>query len=79
MPEKLVSLLGAVVMLTCAWGLSLDRKRFPVRVVAWGLGLQLAFALLILKTTVGARFFDRRVLFLENGLRRAAEVRVHLS
>src|SRR5688572_5035799 len=58
MPEKLVSLLGAVVMLACAWGLSLDRKRFPVRVVAWGLGLQLAFALLILKTTFGARFFE---------------------
>jgi concentrative nucleoside transporter, CNT family len=58
MPEKLVSLLGAVVMLGCAWGLSVDRKRFPVRVVAWGLGLQLLFALLILKTTFGARFFE---------------------
>jgi CNT family concentrative nucleoside transporter len=58
MPEKLVSVLGALVMVLCAWGLSLDRKRFPVRVVAWGLGLQVAFAVLILKTTFGARFFE---------------------
>ena len=58
MPEKLVSLLGVFVLLACAWGCSLDRKRFPVRVVVWGLGLQLAFAVLILKTTFGVKFFE---------------------
>ena len=58
MPEKLVSLLGVLVMLGCAWACSLDRKRFPWRVVLWGLGLQLTFALIILKTTFGARFFE---------------------
>lgn len=58
MPEKLISLLGVFVMLGCAWALSSDRKRFPVRIVAWGIGLQLAFALLILKTTFGVRFFE---------------------
>jgi concentrative nucleoside transporter, CNT family len=58
MPEKLVSFLGVLVLLACAWGLSLDRKRFPVRVVLWGLGLQLTFALIILKTTFGAKFFE---------------------
>lgn len=58
MPEKLVSLLGVFVLLGCAWGLSLDRKRFPVRVVLWGLGLQLTFAVIILKTTFGTKFFE---------------------
>ncbi len=58
MLEKLVSLLGVIVLLGCAWGLSLDRKRFPVRVVLWGLGLQFVFAVMILKTAFGARFFE---------------------
>jgi concentrative nucleoside transporter, CNT family len=58
MPAQLLSFFGAVILLGCAWALSLDRKRFPVRVVLWGLGLQLAFALLILKTTFGVRFFE---------------------
>jgi CNT family concentrative nucleoside transporter len=58
MPEKLVSLLGVFVLLACAWGCSLDRKRFPLRVVLWGLGLQVTFAIVILKTTFGAAFFQ---------------------
>ena len=58
MTERLVSLLGLLVMLALAWGLSLDRKRFPWRVVLWGLGLQLFFALIILKTRVGREFFE---------------------
>jgi CNT family concentrative nucleoside transporter len=58
MPEKLISLLGAFVLLGCAWGCSLDRKRFPWRVVLWGLGLQITFAVLILKTPFGAGFFE---------------------
>src|SRR5688500_11618152 len=58
MPEKLVSLLGVFVLLGCAWGLSLDRKRFPVRVVVWGFALQVAFAVVILKTTFGVEFFE---------------------
>jgi concentrative nucleoside transporter, CNT family len=58
MTEKLVSGLGVIVLLAIAWVCSLDRKRFPIRAVAWGLGLQVAFALLILKTTFGDAFFD---------------------
>lgn len=58
MQLKLVSLLGLVVLIAVAWGLSSDRRRFPWRTVAWGLGLQFLFALLILKTTPGRMVFE---------------------
>jgi CNT family concentrative nucleoside transporter len=58
MTQKLVSLLGLVAFLAIAWGISENRKRFPWRVVFWGLGLQILFAILILKTRFGNTFFD---------------------
>ena len=58
MTERLVSLLGLATMLVLAWLLSADRKKFPWRIVLWGLGLQLVFALLILKTQFGLAFFE---------------------
>ncbi len=57
MVSNLVSLLGLVAMLAVAWVFSTNRKRFPWRTVGAGLGLQLVFALLILKTTVGKGVF----------------------
>ena len=57
MTLKLVSLLGLAVFLAVAWALSSHRKRFPWRTVAWGLGLQFTFALLILKTAPGQVVF----------------------
>jgi len=57
MSLKLASLLGVVFFLGVAWLLSANRKRFPWRTVAWGLGLQFVFALLILKTTPGRAVF----------------------
>jgi CNT family concentrative nucleoside transporter len=56
--ERLVSVLGVIVLLALAWGCSLDRRRFPLRAVLWGLGLQIALAVLILKTPLGAVFFE---------------------
>jgi len=41
-----------------AWAISSNRKLFPWRTVLWGLGLQLAFALLILKTPWGGAVFN---------------------
>ena len=58
MQLKLVSLLGLVVMIALAWGLSLNRKKFPWRTVLWGLALQFAFALFILHTKLGQRVFS---------------------
>jgi CNT family concentrative nucleoside transporter len=45
----LQSLLGIVAILALAWGVSEDRRAFPVRIVLAGLALQVALALLLLK------------------------------
>ncbi|HUF90002.1 MAG TPA: NupC/NupG family nucleoside CNT transporter [Gemmatimonadota bacterium] len=55
--ERLLSFLGIAVMVLLAWLMSVDRSRFPARIVFWGVGLQLAFALLILRTAPGEQFF----------------------
>ena len=54
---RLISLLGLIVLLALGWALSNNRRAFPWRTVLWGLGLQFAFALFILKTPVGAGIF----------------------
>jgi concentrative nucleoside transporter, CNT family len=54
---RLRSIVGLFVLTLAAWLLSVDRSRVPWRVVLWGITLQLAFAVFILKTPVGARIF----------------------
>jgi CNT family concentrative nucleoside transporter len=56
--QNLISALGVVVILTVAWLLSNDRRRVPWRVIFWGLGLQLAFAMLLLRTPGGRAVFN---------------------
>jgi concentrative nucleoside transporter, CNT family len=58
MELKLISLLGLVAMVAMAWAISEKRKLFPWRTVLWGVGLQFAFALLILDTKFGKAVFD---------------------
>ena len=58
MQLKLISLLGLIVFVGIAWAISSDRKLFPWRTVAWGLGLQFTVGILILKTHAGERVFD---------------------
>ena len=50
-------LLGAVVILTIAYACSTNRRAIRWSTVAWGLGLQIVFAVIVLKTTVGERVF----------------------
>src|SRR5256885_13018704 len=57
MPLKFTSLLGMFFLLFCAWLCSSNRKLFPWRTVLWGLGLQFAFAVIILKTPIGISAF----------------------
>jgi CNT family concentrative nucleoside transporter len=52
-----VSALGLVGMIAIAWVFSTQRRVVPWRVIGWGLGLQLALALLLLKTAFGRAFF----------------------
>ena len=58
MPLQLISALGLIAMLACAWLISNNRKRFPWRTVIWGMVLQFAFAIFILKTPIGLRLFQ---------------------
>jgi len=55
--DRLRSVLGLLLIGGIAWGLSVNRKAIPWRVVFWGLTLQLLFAVFILKTPVGAGIF----------------------
>ena len=55
--QRLVSVLGLITLLVLAWAFSVDRRLVDWRVLAWGLGLQLLFALFILKTPVGEALF----------------------
>ncbi len=55
---RFLSAFGFFVMIGIAWLASSDRRRFPVRTVSWGVGLQVALALLLLKTPAGHLFFE---------------------
>jgi concentrative nucleoside transporter, CNT family len=50
-------LVGAIVILGIAYACSTDRRAIDMRTVAWGLSLQIVFALIVLKTTAGQRVF----------------------
>jgi len=54
---RVVSVLGLAVMIAIAWACSSDRRRMPWSTVAWGVGLQLALGVLLLKTPLGRLFF----------------------
>jgi CNT family concentrative nucleoside transporter len=50
---RLQPLTGLIVIMTVAYALSTNRRAIDRRTVAWGLSLQIVFALIVLKTTVG--------------------------
>lgn len=53
---RFTGLLGLAVILGVAWLFSSRRRAIQPRVLLWGLGLQFAFAFLVLKTGVGRLF-----------------------
>ena len=55
--ERLLSVVGLLAILGGAWALSTNRQAIRVRTVAWGLGLQFALALFVLKVPIGQRIF----------------------
>jgi CNT family concentrative nucleoside transporter len=55
---RLQPLVGLIVILSIAYALSTNRRAIDGRTVAWGLGLQVLFALLVLKTAAGQRVFQ---------------------
>ncbi len=55
---RLQPLVGLIVILTIAYAFSSNRRAIDRRTVAWGLGLQILFALIVLKTAVGRQVFQ---------------------
>ncbi|MHC4788325.1 MAG: NupC/NupG family nucleoside CNT transporter [Planctomycetota bacterium] len=55
---RFVSFGGLLVMLGLAWALSERRRAVSLRIVLWGLGLQLVLALFVLKTAPGRWVFE---------------------
>ncbi len=56
---KLQPFVGLIVILGIAYALSTNRRAIDRRTVAWGLSLQVIFALLVLKTPAGQAVFQR--------------------
>ena len=50
---RFTGLLGLIVFLAVAYALSTNRRAIKWRTVAWGLGLQLFFAVLVIKVSLG--------------------------
>jgi concentrative nucleoside transporter, CNT family len=57
--QRAVSLFGLAALLGLCWAVSNNRRRVDWRLVAWGVGLQLLFAVLVLKTGPGLWVFAR--------------------
>jgi CNT family concentrative nucleoside transporter len=52
-----IGVVGLAVILAIAWAFSTDRSKIQPRIIVWGLILQFAFALLVMKTSVGVLIF----------------------
>lgn len=55
---RLTGLIGIVGILALAYAFSTNRKAIRLRTILWGLGLQLVFALLVMRWTFGQRFMS---------------------
>ncbi|HTR42027.1 MAG TPA: nucleoside transporter C-terminal domain-containing protein [Pseudomonadales bacterium] len=58
MELRFISFFGWLTMIAAAWAISYNRRLFPWRTVAWGLGLQFVLAVLILETSWGKGLFE---------------------
>jgi CNT family concentrative nucleoside transporter len=56
--ERAISALGLLIFLALAYLFSTNRRAIRWRTVAWGLGLQIAVAIFIIKTPVGFELFS---------------------
>jgi concentrative nucleoside transporter, CNT family len=56
--DRLRSFLGLFVIMGIAWALSTNRRAVKLRIVLWGVGMQLLFAVIVLWTPPGRAVFD---------------------
>ncbi len=56
---RFTGILGLLTMLGFAYAFSTNRRAIRLKTVAWGLGLQFAFAVLVLRIDAGRRIFQK--------------------
>jgi CNT family concentrative nucleoside transporter len=56
---RFTGMLGLITMLGLAYLFSTDRKAIKLKAVLWGVGLQLVFAVFVLKFEIGRRLFEK--------------------
>jgi CNT family concentrative nucleoside transporter len=56
--QRFTGLIGIAAILLVAWFCSSNRRAIRLRTVLWGMGLQVLFAVFVLKTAVGLRIFQ---------------------
>jgi concentrative nucleoside transporter, CNT family len=56
---RFTGILGLLTMLALAYGFSTNRRAIRLKTVAWGLGLQIAFAFFVLKVELGRKLFQK--------------------
>jgi concentrative nucleoside transporter, CNT family len=56
---RFTGILGLLTMLALAYAFSTDRRAIRLKTVAWGLGLQFAFAVCVLRIGAGQRVFQK--------------------
>ena len=55
---RFTGILGLLLMLVLAYTFSTNRRAIRLKTVAWGLTLQIAFAIFVLKVSIGRRIFE---------------------
>jgi CNT family concentrative nucleoside transporter len=55
---RYTGILGLLTMLGLAFAFSTNRRAIRLKTVAWGLGLQIAFAIFVLRVDIGRRIFQ---------------------
>ena len=70
---RFTGLLGLLVFLGIAYGFSTDRRAIRWRTVAWGLGLQIAFAFLVIKWAFGQKILSAASVAVTSMLGHAAD------
>jgi CNT family concentrative nucleoside transporter len=71
MIHRYIGILGLVLILLIAYGFSNSRRQIKPWIIVWGLLLQFAFALLIMKTSVGVAVFGWMANMVTVGLAKA--------
>src|SRR5215468_10645002 len=56
---RFTGILGLITMLALGYLFSTNRRAIRLKTVAWGLGLQIAFAIFVLRAEIGRRIFQK--------------------